>query len=70
MQFEDDFNDYEDSPFAHLKDELRGTELNSTPVEYPFNLEEFGKLVLYEKVCTAYLYNNPVGTYLFTIEEN
>ena len=36
--------------------------------EYPFKTEEFGKLSLAEKIKRAYIYNNPVGTYLFTIE--
>ncbi len=37
--------------------------------EQPFNTEEFGKLQLNDKVLKAFLYNNPVGTYLYTLEE-
>lgn len=37
--------------------------------EHPFITEEFGKLSLNEKVLKSFIFNNPVGTYLFTIEE-
>ncbi|CDW75572.1 UNKNOWN [Stylonychia lemnae] len=35
----------------------------------PFITEEFGKLQLQENVLRAFLFNNPTGTYLFTLEE-
>lgn len=38
--------------------------------DYPFITEEFGKLQLQERIVKAYLHNSPVGTYLFTIEED
>lgn len=31
--------------------------------------EEFGKLQLQDRVHKAFLFNNPLGTYLFTLEE-
>ena len=43
-------------------------ELNE--IDSPFITEEFGKLQVTEKIVKAFLFNNPVGTYLFTIEES
>jgi len=37
--------------------------------DYPYSVEEFGKLEIVDVVKKAFLFNNPVGTYLFTIEE-
>ena len=59
----------EDNPFSNrgahqfYKDSLKETN------EFPFITEEFGKLEVNEKVDRAYLFNSPVGTYLYTLEE-
>jgi hypothetical protein len=37
--------------------------------DYPFITEEFGKLQVQEKVLKSFIFNNPIGTYLFTTEE-
>eukprot|EP00347_Sterkiella_histriomuscorum_P017818 403347867 len=50
-------------------DLLSSPEKNNEEIQYPFVTEEFGKLQLRENVLKAQLFNNPSGTYLFTIEE-
>ena len=46
------------------------TEKEEECADYPYSVEEFGKLQIDDQVVKAFLFNNPVGTFLFTLEKS